>query len=179
MLRLLVPDAVCQSLFTVDLDDLQARGIRGLIIDLDNTLIAYGDRTVTDEARRWVEDARRRGFKICLTSNARSRRVRFFAESLQIPGIANAAKPIRRAFRRAMRIMGTRPEQTAVIGDQVFTDVLGGNRMNVYTVLVNPLSTRELGATRMMRRLERKVLERLVRQGMLKERDWAVRQEPR
>src|SRR5690606_39583069 len=59
-----------------------------------------------------------------------SRRVRFFAESLQIPGIANAAKPIRRAFRRAMRIMGTRPEQTAVIGDQVFTDVLGGNRMN-------------------------------------------------
>ncbi|MFS8524810.1 MAG: YqeG family HAD IIIA-type phosphatase [Limnochordales bacterium] len=179
MLRFLAPDAVYESLFAVDLDDLKARGIRGLIVDLDNTLIEYGNPHATEEARRWVEDALGRGFKICLTSNARSRRVRHFAREFNIPAIANAAKPIGRAFRRAMRLLGTRPDETAVIGDQVFTDVLGGNRMNTFTVLVNPLSAKELGATRMMRRLERKVLRELVRQGLLDERDWQLRQKAR
>lgn len=175
MLRLLTPDAVSESLFAVDLDDLAARGIRGLIVDLDNTLIAYGSKTPTEEARQWVQKALDKGFKICLTSNARSGRVRFFARAFNIPGIANAAKPMRRAFRRAMRMMGTKPSETAVIGDQVFTDVLGGNRMNVHTILVNPLSTTELGATRVMRRLERKALQRMLERGMLGERDWAAR----
>lgn len=175
MLRLLTPDAVCDSLFDIDLNGLAARGIRGLIVDLDNTLIAYGSGTPTEEARLWVQKALDQGFKVCLTSNARSGRVRFFAQTFNIPGIANAAKPMRRPFRRAMRIMGTKPSETAVIGDQVFTDVLGGNRMNAYTILVNPLSTRELGATRVMRRLEQKVLQRLLEEGLVVERDWAMR----
>lgn len=179
MLRLLNPDAVYESLYAVDLDELKARGIRGLIVDLDNTLIAYDYADVTEQARQWVAAARERGFKICLTSNARSGRVRRIAQALDIPGIANAAKPIRRAFRRALRLLGTKPSETAVIGDQVFTDVLGGNRMNLYTVLVNPLSTAELGATRLMRRLERRVLRRLVHNGLLAEGDWAVRQRSR
>lgn len=175
MLRLLKPDAVYESLFDIDLDALAARGIRGLIVDLDNTLVAYGDSSVPDKAREWVHDVRERGFSICITSNAREARVRSFSEAFNIPGIANAAKPIRRAFRRAMRLMGTTPPETAIIGDQVFTDVLGGNRINVYTILVNPLSTTELSATRVMRRLERKVLKRLVRRGLLDESDRAIR----
>lgn len=175
MLRLLIPDAVYESLYMVDLDALAARGIRGLIVDLDNTLVEYGNSAVPIEARDWVRGARAKGFKVCIASNARTGRVRSFAAAFGIPGIANAGKPIRRAFRRAMRLLGTTPSETAVIGDQVFTDVLGGNRMKAYTVLVNPLSKKELGATRMMRRLERKVLKRLVRRGMLDETDWATR----
>lgn len=167
MLRLLIPDAVYESLFAVDLDDLQARGIRGIIVDLDNTLIAYGHGRVTEQAQRWVADVRARGFKLCLTSNSRTRRVRYFAQMLDMPGIANAVKPTRRAFVRALHLLGTKPSETAVIGDQLFTDVLGGNRMNMYTVLVNPLSEAELVTTRLMRRLERKVLRRLLRDGLL------------
>lgn len=165
MLRLLTPDAVYESLFAVDLHALKARGIRGIIIDLDNTLIAYGHGKVTEQARSWVAEARGLGFRLCLTSNARSGRVRYFAQMLDMPGIANAAKPTRRAFRRALRLLGTEPPETAVIGDQLFTDVLGGRLMGLYTVLVNPLSTVELGPTRLMRRLERKVLRKLVREG--------------
>lgn len=179
MLRLLNPDAVYESLFDIDLDALAARGIRGLIVDLDNTLVEYGNSVVSTQARDWVRSARDRGFAVCITSNARSGRVRSFAQALSIPGIANAAKPVRRAFRRAMRLLRTTPPETAIIGDQVFTDVLGGNRMHAYTILVNPLSTTELGATRVMRRLERKVLRRLVRRGLLAEGDWAIRQQAR
>lgn len=175
MLRLLTPDAVYPSLFEVDLDSLAARGIRGLIVDLDNTLVEYGNSAVPAEARDWVRTARKKGFRVCITSNARTGRVRSFADAFGIPGIANAGKPIRRAFRRAMRLLGTTASETAVIGDQVFTDVLGGNRMELYTILVNPLSKSELGATRVMRRLERKVFKRLVRRGMLDENDWATR----
>jgi HAD superfamily (subfamily IIIA) phosphatase, TIGR01668 len=167
MLRWLTPDAVYESLFEVDLEDLKARGIRGLIIDLDNTLIAFGHGQVTEQARRWVAEARAMGFRLCLTSNALSGRVRYFAQMLDMPGVAIAIKPARRAFRRALRLLETKPEETAVIGDQLFTDVLGGKLMNLYTVLVNPLSTAELGTTRLIRRLERRVLRRLVREGRL------------
>lgn len=177
MLRLLTPDVVCGSLYTLDLDSLAQRGIRGLMVDLDNTLVAYKNRDVTDEAVAWVQDAQAHGFRICITSNARTARVRHFAEALAIPGIPNAAKPVSRPFRKAMRILQTAPEQSAIIGDQLFTDVLGGNRVGVHTVLVNPLSTVELGATKVMRRLERRAWRRLLQKGMLSEADWRLRQE--
>jgi len=176
VLRLLAPDACYASLYEVDLEDLAARGIRALILDLDNTLAEYGNATVPARTREWVQEAQRRGFRVCITSNARPARVKAFADSLGIPGIAYAIKPRRRSFRKALRLLGTAPEQTAVIGDQVFTDVLGGNRMGMFTVLVNPLSTAELGTTRLMRRLERRVLRQLVRRGMLEEMHLRLRE---
>ncbi|OUN00867.1 MAG: hypothetical protein BAA04_13150 [Firmicutes bacterium ZCTH02-B6] len=176
MLRLLVPDSCYPSLYDVDLDELSRRGIRGLILDLDNTLAEYANAAVPPRTRAWVQEAKARGFRLCITSNARPQRVKAFAESLGVPGIAYAVKPVRRAFRRALEILGTTPQETAVVGDQLFTDVLGGNRMGMYTVLVNPLSTNELGTTRLMRRLERRVLRHLVRRGMVREEHWRVRE---
>lgn len=176
LLRLLAPDECRRSLREVDLGELTQRGIRGLILDLDNTIAEYGQASVPPPIRAWVEEAQARGFRVCITSNARPRRVRAFAETLGVPGIAYAAKPVRRAFRRALKLLGTAPRETAVIGDQLFTDVLGGNRMGMYTVLVNPLSSAELGTTRLVRRLERRVLRQLVRRGMLTEAQWRLRE---
>lgn len=176
MLRLLVPGSCSPFLYDVDLGELARRGIRGLILDLDNTLAEYANADVPPRTREWVQEAKARGFRICITSNARPARVKAFAESLGVPGIAYAVKPVRRAFRRALKILGTSPAETAVVGDQLFTDVLGGNRMGMYTVLVNPLSTKELGTTRLMRRLERRVLRHLVRRGMVREEHWRVRE---
>lgn len=175
MLRLLTPDVVCPSLFALDLDLLAERGIRGLMVDLDNTLVQYDDDDVTEEAARWVVDAQAQGFKICITSNARTARVRHFAQALAVPGIPNSVKPMGRPFHKAMGILGTDPAQSAIIGDQLFTDVLGGNRLGVFTVLVNPLSTVELGATKLMRRLEGRAWRRMRKKGMLPEADWLVR----
>jgi len=176
VLRLLAPDQCRRSLHEVDLDDLARRGIRGLILDLDNTMAEYGQAAIPPATRAWIQTAKERGFRVCITSNARPGRVKAFAEALDVPGIPYAVKPVRRAFRRALKILGTTPQETAVIGDQLFTDVLGGNRMGMYTVLVNPLSAVELGTTRLVRRLERRVLRHLVRRGLLTEADWRLRE---
>lgn len=175
VLRLLTPDLFCASLYDVDLAALRRRGIVGIIVDLDNTLVKYSNSDVTSRARRWVHDARETGLRVCIASNARTKRVQSFSRALNVPAIANATKPTRRALRRALRLLNTSHDETAIIGDQMFTDVLGGNRMGLYTVLVNPLSRVELGATRVMRRLEGRVLNRMRRRGILSEDDWHLR----
>lgn len=175
MLRLLTPDVVSPSLFELSLDALRERGVRGLLVDLDNTLIPYKHRDVTPEAEQWVKDALSRGFGLCIASNARTARVRRFADAFGVPGIPNSAKPTARPFRKGMALLGTAPQETAIIGDQLFTDVLGGNRLGLHTVLVNPLSDIDLGATKVMRRLERRAWRRLLERGFLSEADWRIR----
>jgi hypothetical protein len=129
-------------------------GIRGMIIDIDNTLTAWHSPVLTEEARDWLQRAGRQGIRICLVSNNSSRWAQAVAEQAGIPFVAGAQKPRRHSFRRAMQIMETTPEQTAVIGDQIFTDILGGNRMGLLTVLVTPISRREFFGTRLVRLLE-------------------------
>lgn len=155
------PRLVAPTVFDIDLDGLWRRGIRGLILDLDNTLVAWGSDLVSDRLLAWVSEARVRGFRLCLSANARARRVKQMAGRLNVPGIANAGKPRRRAFRRALQIMGTRPGETAVVGDQLFTDILGGNRLGLFTVLVAPLAPRDFVWTRLVRHPERLVLRAL------------------
>jgi len=84
------------------------------------------------------------------------------AERADVPFIARARKPRRRSFRRAMELMGTKPETTAVIGDQLFTDMLGGNRLGLFTILVTPISKEEFIGTRFMRFLEKLILKKRV-----------------
>lgn len=154
--RLLVP-----AVFDIDLDGLWWQGIRGLILDLDNTLVAWGSDFVSDRLIAWVSGARVRGFRLCVSANARAGRVKQMAGRLGIPGIANAGKPRRQAFQRALQIMGTGPGETAVVGDQLFTDILGGNRLGLFTILVAPLTSRDFVWTRIVRHPERLVLRAL------------------
>ncbi len=151
--RLLVP-----SLLAVDLDRLRHRGIEGLILDLDNTVVHWDRDATAPEFAAWIERAKEGAFRMCLVSNSLGPRVARFSAELDIPAIARAAKPRRRSFRQAMEIMGTTAEHTAVIGDQIFTDVLGGNRLHLFTVLVTPLSPLEFWTTRMLRRVEHLVV---------------------
>jgi HAD superfamily phosphatase (TIGR01668 family) len=83
-----------------------------------------------------------------------------FNKDLKLPAVYNAAKPSRAAFRRALGFLGTAPEHTAVIGDQIFTDILGGNRMGLFTVLVVPMSTKEFIWTKFVRQVEKLILRK-------------------
>ncbi|HHT42462.1 MAG TPA: YqeG family HAD IIIA-type phosphatase [Firmicutes bacterium] len=166
-MRLLVPDVVFSSVLDIDLADLKRRGIEGLLIDIDNTLVPWGDPRMDQAFIDWVESAKEKGFQVCLVSNALPDRAKSFAELLDIPAVGRAMKPLSRAFRRGMKLLGLQPKKVAVVGDQLFTDVFGGNRLGIYTVLVSPLSKTELGATRFMRRLERGVLRKLVQRGLV------------
>lgn len=142
-------------------------GIRGLILDLDNTLVQWGQPDPGEGLAGWVEGVRGAGLCACILSNNSPTRVSRFCQPLGLPGIPSATKPLGRAFRSAMTVLGTGPGETAVVGDQVFTDVMGGNRAGLYTILVDPMGEREFFGTRLVRRLEALWLGHLRRSGRL------------
>lgn len=139
---------------------LAARGLRGLLLDLDNTLVPYGSYADEHEAVRWAGELRGAGIRLYLLSNATSRRAAFWLARLAFAGVGMAGKPHPAAYRRAVAELGLLPAQVGMVGDQVFTDVLGGNLAGLHTVLVRPLADNALPHTRAARRLERAVLKR-------------------
>lgn len=166
MLRRLVPRLRVQSIHQIDFKMLQQQGIHGIITDLDNTLVGAKQPLATPELLGWLEQAREHGFKIVIISNNNYERVRKFAEPLDIPFVHRARKPAVGSFKRAIQLLGLPASETAMIGDQMFTDVLGGGRVGVFTILVQPISPADEGVpTRINRVLERIALRRLRKKG--------------
>lgn len=163
ILRWLVPRRYVPSLPLIDPAELAARGVRGVILDLDNTVVAWDAAAPSPETRAWVRRLRDAGLRACIVSNNFAGRTQAVGDALGLPVVAGAVKPIPWAFRRAMVIMGTPASQTALIGDQLFTDVLGGNLLGLHTILVDPLSRREFPTTRLIRRFERLLRARVLR----------------
>ncbi len=153
------PHRLARRLEEVDIADLLARGVQGVILDLDNTLTLWKSTAVTPAVVAWVTRLRAQGLQACVLSNAAgARRVRVVADALGLPWITRAGKPLPRGFRQAMTRMGTTPETTVAIGDQVFTDVWGGNRLGLYTILLDPTSPHESWFTKLVQRnLERAI----------------------
>lgn len=168
MWRFLCPQQLAEDIHQIDLQELKKRGIKGIITDLDNTLVPWNDNAVLPEVMEWVKGVKAAGFKVCIVSNNNSRRGQELSRRFGVPAVWQAVKPRRGAFRKALKIMKLKPHQVAVVGDQVFTDVLGGNRMGLYTILVRPLNKREFIGTRFMRQVEKAVLCGLRRKGLIK-----------
>lgn len=158
----LLPDLYVESIYHIDLAKLKARGINTIVTDLDNTLVPWSETAVNQQLLDWLEQLRGKGFKVCLVSNAVESRIAYFRGAMSIPGFSKAYKPLSKAFKQALELLQSEPHQTAMIGDQVFTDVLGGNRMGLYTILVVPLSKEEFIGTRVVRLFERWILRKLV-----------------
>lgn len=160
--HLLVPSLRVRTIYDIDRLWLKSRNIRGIITDLDNTLVPWRDYSVAGELKGWFQALHDEGFKTLILTNARpSPTVEKLAEELGTRVILGARKPATRYFLRALDLLGTPPSATCVIGDQVFTDVLGGNLVGCYTVLVDRIAPREFIGTRFMRLLERIVLRHL------------------
>ena len=134
-----------------------------MILDFDNTVLQWGSAMPSPEIEAWVRGVRGAGMAACIVSNNFSPRVRRVGAVLGVPVVGWALKPVPLGLWRAMAIMGTRRSTTALIGDQLFTDILGGNLLGIYTILVEPLSTDEFPTTRLVRRIERLIRARIVR----------------
>lgn len=163
MLGKLYPREFRDTIYDIDLDALKKCGVDGLVVDLDNTIIARNSIDVPDTLIRWVEGAKALGFKVCILSNNWHARVSKVASQLDLPLVARAVKPRKKAFTMAMREIGTTASTTAVIGDQMFTDIFGGNIAGSYTILVVPISNEEAPHTRVLRKLERILMDRYAR----------------
>ncbi len=135
-------------------------GVRGVIFDLDNTLCPWHVDGLEPSVLELLRQVRQQGFKVLVLSNGRLRRRRHLLgqlRELQVPVMWPAGKPCVRGFRRALAMMELGPSQVVMVGDQVFTDVLGAKRAGMRVVLVHPVGPREQLLTRILRRLERRV----------------------
>ena len=157
MLEIFYPDTRCASSYQIPYEEYYRQGIRGVIFDIDNTLVMHG-APATPEAAALFEKLRGIGLNTCLISNNSAERVAPFAEAVGSPFMSKAGKPSRRGYMEAMRLMGTNAESTLFVGDQRFTDIWGANRCGIRTVLVNPIHPREEIQIVLKRFLEKPVL---------------------
>jgi len=158
--RVLRPDHFADRLASVSLDELAAAGVAGLIIDLDNTLVGYGRAELEPGGAAWIAAALARGFKICLVSNNFTGRVMQIAVELGVPAVPSALKPLPYAFLKALALLGTPKNRTLVVGDQLFTDVLGAKLVGLHAILTEPLVATDWHGTRILRFFERVLLGR-------------------
>lgn len=147
-----------RSVRDIDLDVLTARGIDTLLLDLDNTLLPRDSNVVPAEIVEWASELAERGFKVCLVSNNWHARVLHVAHELGFSLVAKAVKPLPFAFLRALRLVQSTRGRSTVVGDQLFTDVLGGKLLGIATILVLPLSRSDLPHTLALRHIERVLL---------------------
>ncbi|MFC0231773.1 YqeG family HAD IIIA-type phosphatase [Bhargavaea ullalensis] len=169
MYRHFLPSEYVKNVFRVTPEKLKENGIRGIITDLDNTLVEWDRPDATKEIIEWAEELKKAGIRVTIVSNNNEGRVKAFADPLGIPFIHKARKPMGRAFRQAVRQMGMEKDEVAVIGDQLMTDIFGGNRSGLHTILVVPVSSKDGFITKFNRQVERRIMKKLKRQGLL---DW-------
>ena len=168
MYKLLCPDRTVLRLQDIDLEEIKKNGIEGIIFDLDNTIVPWDSSEISAEVIVWIEQLLTAGFKAGLVSNNRRQRVSGIAGRFDIPYVFRAYKPSKSGFRKVSAAMGLSPEAVAVVGDQLFTDVLGGNRLGMFTIWVKPLSSREFIGTKVTRQLEKMMVRILKAKKLLK-----------
>lgn len=161
MLEKLRPDIFADSLHELTASTLKEKGIEGIIIDLDNTLTNWNQRFITEEVCNWIKMLQSQGLRLCVLSNSSAKRIDGTIKALGLSYVAYALKPGKHGFLRAMEKLNTNPSNTAVIGDQLFTDVLGGKRLGLTTILIKPRSKREFWGTKIIRKLEKIILDKL------------------
>lgn len=158
MFEKFIPDLFVDKIQDIDFKMLINKKIKGLILDIDNTLVPYHTMEADDNAVKWLEKVEAAGLKACIVSNNSEKRVIKFNERLKLPAIHKALKPGKRAFMQAMKLMKISPQETAVIGDQIFTDIYGGNRLGIFAILVKPIDTNEQFLIKMKRLFEKIVM---------------------
>ncbi len=157
MFDMFFPDRYVASTYVIDFEQLYEEGYRGLIFDIDNTLVPHG-APADKRATALFDRLKSIGFRCCLISNNQEPRVKMFNQDIGVDYVYNAHKPSTKNYVRAMEIMGTDKENSLFIGDQLFTDVWGAKRAGIRNILVRPIHPKEEIQIVLKRYLERIVL---------------------
>ncbi|GEN51995.1 YqeG family HAD IIIA-type phosphatase [Halobacillus faecis] len=167
MLKNFLPDEHVPSVFDIDPDHLKEKGIKGVITDLDNTLVAWDEPDATEAIKGWFDKMSEHGIQVTIASNNNEARVKLFSEPLDTTFIHSARKPLSKAFKKAQKQMKLKKDEVAVIGDQLLTDVLGGNSAGFHTILVVPIVETDGFVTKFNRKIERRILNWMRRKGKI------------
>ncbi|GIO27615.1 YqeG family HAD IIIA-type phosphatase [Ornithinibacillus bavariensis] len=168
MLKRFLPNEHVKSIYEIDPLTLKEKGIKGIITDLDNTLVPWDVKEATPEVINWFKQMKDNGIKVTIISNNKEERVKMFSEPLGTPFVFSARKPLSRAFKTASRQMELKKEEIVVVGDQLLTDVLGGNSAGLYTILVVPIVQTDEKITQFNRKIERKIMNYFRKKGMIR-----------
>lgn len=166
---ILYPKLYIDNVKEITFEILQENGVKGVILDVDNTLIDYY-KNMPDGVEKWCEDLKNKGIKFCIASNSNKKeKVKKVSEKLNIPYIYFAKKPLKMGLNKAKNIMKLEAKEVAVVGDQIFTDVLGANRCKMFSILVNPIEEKDIFITVIKRPIEN-LIKNNYKKNMTKER---------
>ena len=155
-----LPTEFVDSIFDIDVEKLKSMGKKGFLFDIDNTLATYAMAVPDEKTKKWIRGLQDMGFKVYLISNNNEKRVKPFAESIDAGYIAKALKPRIKPIRQVCDKMGITLDEAVLVGDQLFTDIWGGSRIGMHTILVKPISEVEHGFVKFKRIFERLIMKR-------------------
>ena len=158
---LIYPNSYLKNVQEITIEFLNKNQIKALILDVDNTLIDYYKK-LSDDIIKWAEDLKNQGVKLYILSNTnKKQKVQNVAEKLNIKYKMFAKKPSKKGFMQICEELKLKPENIGVVGDQIFTDVIGGNRCKMYTILVDPVSKKDYWYTAWKRPIENILKQKL------------------
>lgn len=166
MFEIFVPDMYVKSIYYIDYKKLWKRGIRCLIFDLDNTIVPYYVKTPTKRVKKLFDELKDIGFKVIIISNSTKPRVEKFKNELLVDSCYFALKPRKDKYIKVLKLFKFTSNEVACIGDQLFNDVYAANRMDMFSILVNPLSKKDRTI-----KFINKVLEKII-YNVLSKNDW-------
>lgn len=155
-----VPEYYFETFDRADADFLLSIGIKGIILDVDNTLEPYENPKPGNHVIAWLDSLREHGIKVAIVSNNDAERIDLFNSEISLPAFSNSGKPSKKCLLLAMEAMGTTAENTILMGDQIFTDVWAAHNAHIPAILVPPINDKRDILTRFKRLLERPVLRR-------------------
>ena len=157
---ILYPKAYFESVKEITIDFLNKNNIKALVLDVDNTILDF-DKKIPEGIKEWCEDLKKQGIKFCILSNSNQKeKVQMVAKIIDVPYFYFGTKPLKRGFKKTVKLLKENPENIAAVGDQIFTDVIGSNRCKMFSILVKPIGEKDIFMTRIKRPLENYIINR-------------------
>lgn len=158
MFQYFYPHDYKDSTYEINFEEYYKKGYRGVLFDIDNTLVMHG-ADADEKAEQLFQELKKIGFSTCLISNNKEERVKRFNKNIRTKYIFKAGKPLKKNYIKAMEMMGTNPKNSIFVGDQIFTDVIGAKRCGMHCILVKPINPKEEIQIVLKRYLERPIIK--------------------
>lgn len=156
-----LPDIYQKSIYTIDYSKLLNKGIKCLLFDLDNTIVPPNSKQMPQKAKDLFISLKQKGFKVVIFSNSPKFRVKQFRDYLDVDAYSNARKPFPNKFQKLMKEYNYNITELAIVGDQLLTDIVGGNKIGITTILVNPVSNKDHIFSKINRKIENRIMNKM------------------
>ena len=155
------PNAYFKKVEEITIEFLNKNKIKALLLDVDNTLVDYSKK-MTESVIKWAKELKGQGVKLYILSNTNDKaKIENIVKDIDIPYLHFAMKPLKRGFKKAQKELGEKSENIAIVGDQIFTDIIGGNRCHMFTILVEPINEKDFWYTMWKRPIEKKIKSKI------------------